>query len=157
MIIDIDCKHFMRCVFLGTVILDSQQRTIEGVVDDILEDLISRRHLKKENREAVAHIILSQHHNKCAISRHFAKKNTIADLLSLNTNKKHSSSTHSLPGDNKSSLMQSVLPSTATSTADLQAITLESEILREKASLHIYLSFIHNFVKKTQLSIYFIV
>lgn len=85
----------------GTVILDSQHSTtFEGLMDEVITDIISRGHMNRDHRESLKAIILSQHRSRSTLAGTITKK--VAPLSELfSSDGKHakmftssSSSTH---------------------------------------------------------------
>jgi hypothetical protein len=70
-------KSHLQC---GTIILNSTHDSIEGVVDDILDDFIHREHMKGDKRIPLRDIILSR--NQSSDEKHLNKKESINNLFS---------------------------------------------------------------------------
>jgi hypothetical protein len=80
----------------GTIILNSQQETIEGVVEELLHDFIGRGHMNRDHKDNLKGIILSQHRNNQTIASTLAgKKAPLSELFSLDGKHSKFSSNHS--------------------------------------------------------------
>lgn len=73
----------------GTIILDSHRATtFEGLMDEIIDDVISRGHMNRDQRENLKSIILSQHRSRSTLAGAITKKAPLAELFSSDA--KHS-------------------------------------------------------------------
>lgn len=75
----------------GTVILDSpKEMTFEGLMDEIISDMISRGHMNREHRESLKSIILSQHRSRATLAGAITKKKAAPLSELYSSDNKHS-------------------------------------------------------------------
>ena len=53
---------------LGTVILNSNQQTIEGIVGEVIDDFLNRGQMNREQKEKLKLVLLSQQRSYSAIA-----------------------------------------------------------------------------------------
>ena len=73
----------------ATIILNSKENTFEKIVDEVIQDLLDRGQMSRDNKDSLKNIILSQHRNNMTISSAMTGKkvNNLSGLFSSNHNK----------------------------------------------------------------------